>query len=68
MYSIINFSWDDAKKILTINKREGSFPGMLNERKFSIIRVNKDKGAGMDTVATPDKQVIYKGKKVMVKM
>jgi alpha-D-xyloside xylohydrolase len=68
MYSTITFSWNDAKKILTINKREGSFPGMLNERKFSIIRVNKDKGAGMDTVAIPDKQVIYNGKKVMVKM
>jgi alpha-D-xyloside xylohydrolase len=68
MYSTITFHWNDAKKTLTINKRKGSFPGMLNERKFSIVYVKKNRGAGMDTVATPDKQVIYNGKKVMVKM
>jgi alpha-D-xyloside xylohydrolase len=68
MYSTIAFSWNNSKKALTINKREGSFPGMLNERKFNIVYVKKNKGAGMEAVVTPDKQVIYNGKKVVVKM
>jgi alpha-D-xyloside xylohydrolase len=68
MYSTIKFRWNDAKKILTIDDREGDFPGMLSERSFNIVRVDKNKGAGMDTLAIPDQQVIYKGKKIIVKM
>jgi alpha-D-xyloside xylohydrolase len=68
LYSIITFKWNDVKKTLTINEREGSFPGMLNERKFNIVYVNKNKGTGIDTVTAPDKQVIYNGGKVLVKI
>ena len=68
MCSTINFNWNEDKKTLTINEREGSFPGMLNERKFNIVYVNKTKGIGMDTNETPDRQVTYRGKKILVKM
>ena len=68
MYSTITFSWNDAKKTLTLHEREGSFPGMFNERKFNIIWVEINKGEGMDTAEIPDKEVIYKGKKVVLKM
>ena len=67
MYSTITFTWDDGKKVLTINDRKGSFPGMLNERKFSIVWVSKNKGVGMDPVGTYDKRPGYRGKKVVVK-
>jgi alpha-D-xyloside xylohydrolase len=67
-YSTITFIWDETKKTLTIEDREGSFPGMIDERKFNIIRVGKNKGTGMDTDETPDKKVIYKGRKLVVKM
>jgi alpha-D-xyloside xylohydrolase len=68
VYSTIIFTWDDVKKVLTISDRQGSFPGMLAERKFNIVRVEKNKGTGIDSVETFDKEVTYKGKKVMVKL
>jgi alpha-D-xyloside xylohydrolase len=67
-YSTITFSWDDAKKVLTISDRKGSFLGMLTKRKFKIVRVGKNKGTGMDVVDRFDKEVIYTGKKILVKL
>jgi alpha-D-xyloside xylohydrolase len=67
MYSTITFAWDDAKQVLTINDRKGSFPGMLNERNFNIVWVSKKKGVGMNPVDTYDRVVAYRGKRVVVK-
>lgn len=66
--STITFSWDDAKKVLTINARKGTFPGMLPERKFNIIKVTSGNGTGMDAVQKYDTVVDYKGTKVMLKL
>ncbi len=68
VYSTINFNWDDKKKTLTIGDRTGSFPGMLTDRKFNIVIVNTNKGGGENMVTTPDKEVNYSGKKLMVKL
>ena len=35
-YSTITFRWDDASRRLTIEPRQGSFPGMLEQRRFRI--------------------------------
>ena len=67
VYSTITFTWDDAKKVLTISDRKGSFPGMLNERKFNIVWVSKNKGVGMNPVDTYERVVAYRGKRVVVK-
>jgi alpha-D-xyloside xylohydrolase len=67
-YSTIAFFWDDGKKILTIGDRKGSFPGMLAERRFNIIRVAKNKGAGDIPVLKYEKELTYTGKKVEVKL
>ncbi|MFH1195023.1 MAG: TIM-barrel domain-containing protein [bacterium] len=66
IYSTITFTWDDAKKELTINDRKGSFTGMLNERKFNIVIVSQVNGIGMDTVDNYTKVVIYDGKEIVV--
>ena len=46
VYSTITFTWNDSKKSLTINDCQGSFPGILKERKFNIVMVGKNKGGG----------------------
>jgi len=66
--STITFFWDDAKKVLTINARKGTFPGMLPERKFNIIKVTSGNGTGMDAVQKYNTVVDYTGTKVMVKL
>ena len=53
-YSIIDFSWDDNKKRLTISNREGAFDGMVNERQFVIKLGDKEKS------------VVYNGKKTSI--
>jgi alpha-D-xyloside xylohydrolase len=68
VFSTITFSWDDSKKVLTINDRKGTFPGILSERKFNIVKVAASNGTGMDTVVKYNKVVDYKGMKVMVKL
>jgi len=57
-YSTITFTWNDAKKALTIKDRKGSFPGMLTTRTFNIVNVAAGK--------KQDKAVTYSGKKVVV--
>ena len=40
VYSTIAFEWNDKTKTLTIGARQGSYPGMLNDRKFTIVLPN----------------------------
>ncbi len=67
IYSTITFSWDDKKKMLTIGDRNGSFPGMLDSRKFNIVVVSATKGGGENMIAQPDKEITYTGKKLAIK-
>ncbi len=68
MFATITFSWDNAKKTLTIGNRKGEFPGMLKERKFNIISITKGYKAGDSKVNKFDKVVSYSGKKITVKL
>lgn len=60
IYSTVTFTWNDAKKSLTINDQKGSFPGMLTTRKFNITVI----AAGQKI----NKAIIYSGKKLIVKL
>ncbi|CAD0002420.1 glycoside hydrolase family 31 protein [Flavobacterium chungangense] len=66
-YSTIKFKWSDASKTLTIENREGNFPGMIKSRKFKIVIANKNQGYG-DTPAEIVKSVSYNGSKISVKL
>jgi len=67
-FSTIKFTWNDAKKALTIDDRIGSFSGMLTERKFNIVLVSKNKGTGISMVEKTGKEVTYIGKKIVAKL
>ena len=41
LYAMIDFRYDDIIRRLTIGKREGEFPGMLQERTFNVTLVTK---------------------------
>ncbi len=66
VFSTISFSWSDAKRQLTIGKRQGSFPGMLENRNFQIVLVGKDKGNGLEISKKSDKVIQYQGIKKVV--
>jgi alpha-D-xyloside xylohydrolase len=66
-FAQIPMTWNDAAKTLTIGKRQGSFPGMLQQRTFNVIFVNKDKPAGFAFDARADQTVTYSGDELAVK-
>lgn len=68
IYSAVELQWDDKKGILTIGDRQGSFPGMLTSRQFSIVLVNTANGIGEDRSLQPDKTVTYTGNKILIKL
>jgi alpha-D-xyloside xylohydrolase len=67
LYSTIRFNWDDSNNTLIISGREGSFPGMLTDRKFNIVIVKPGK-IGKVNEEKYDKTIIYKGKRVSIKL
>ena len=68
LYSTITFNWNDSSNTLTINDREGTFPGMLEQRRFNFIRVSKNRGSGIDEMEKFDKEIIYNGQKTEIKL
>ena len=58
------FNYDEGK--LTIGQREGSFEGMLTERTFKIVLVDKSNGVGLDISTAFDTVVHYVGNEVIV--
>ena len=37
LYATIPMRWDDARRTLTLGARQGSYPGMLEERSFTVV-------------------------------
>ncbi len=66
-YATIDIQWNDAKKTLTIDKRNGSFDGVLQNRRFNVILVSPSKAQALDLESPKGKMVKYAGKKVTVK-
>ncbi|HLN22198.1 MAG TPA: TIM-barrel domain-containing protein [Bacteroidales bacterium] len=67
-YSTIKFTWDDSKKTLYIADRNGAFPGMIMERRFNIVVVSENAGAGCSMPEEIDKVINYKGKRTAIKL
>lgn len=65
-YSTISFTWDEAKRMLTIADRKGDFPGMLKERLFKIILVDGKSGVG-NLPMKGGKKVRYTGTQKVIK-
>ena len=66
-YATIEFTYDEASKSLMIGNRKGEFKGMLKERSFNVIFVDKSNPQPFD-LKTKGKAVKYKGSKVTVKL
>ncbi|MBC7890078.1 MAG: DUF5110 domain-containing protein [Ferruginibacter sp.] len=68
LFSTIEFSWEDSKKRLTINDRNGDFPGLLQKRTFNIAVVGNGSNNIDNKAVTAGRLVSYIGKKLVVKM
>jgi alpha-D-xyloside xylohydrolase len=66
-YCRIPIRWNNASRTLTIEKREGSFPGMQQKRTFQVVLVSKDKPVGFSFTPKADKSTRYDGAAVDVR-
>ena len=66
-YSTITFKWNDATGRLSISEREGNFKGMLHQRTFRVVKVNRENGSG-DGETSKAIPVKYNGKAVSVSL
>jgi len=41
-YAMIDFTYDDSMRLLSVGEYKGEFPGRLEERTFNVIPVSKD--------------------------
>jgi alpha-D-xyloside xylohydrolase len=64
--SEITFTWNDAKKELSIGDRKGAFKGMLEKRSFLVVLVRPGKATGIALEPACDKTVAYNGKGIAV--
>jgi alpha-D-xyloside xylohydrolase len=60
-YSTILFSYNEAKREVTIGERKGSFSGMLKTRTFKIVFISKEKMVTFNPEITPDVTTNYDG-------
>lgn len=65
-YALINFFWDDNKQCLTISDLKGEFKGMLKERIFNIVLINKTNNSGLNIIKDIDKTINYSGEKTTI--
>lgn len=67
-FSMIPITYNDVTKTITINDRKGSFKGMLTERIFRINLITSRVAKPLDFGLPCDKEVLYKGQKISIKM
>jgi len=67
-FSTIAFKWNEQTKTLTIGKRAGSFSGMIENRVFNIILVNKERETVKTGAGHFNAVVNYNGKEKIIKL
>ena len=65
-YANIPVFYNEKTKSLTIEQRIGEFDGMLKERVFQIVWIDKDKNIGFNMERKPDLVIKYKGDKIII--
>ena len=59
-YSEITFNWNDSSRTLTIDRRNGEYPGMLQQRNFNVVIIDSGK-------TSEPRQVAYNGNRVSMR-
>lgn len=67
-FSNIRISYQEKTGEVIIGNRDGSFPGMLTKRVFTIVSVQPGDAKGLDTNQAPGKRVRYLGKQVKIQL
>ena len=66
-YTLIPFSYNETNRTLKIGSRKGAYKGMLKERQFRIVLVDRNSERGDEPMQTPV-SVKYTGEEVTVNL
>ena len=61
-YATIDISYDDATRTVTFGKRNGTFNGMLKQRRFKVVLVTPQQPRPLDVDGVAGQEVVYDGK------
>jgi alpha-D-xyloside xylohydrolase len=61
VYATIPISWDETSQNLTLGRRQGTFPGMLENRTFNVVFTASGRGIGGAVSTIIDKSISYNG-------
>ncbi len=67
-YATINIHYDESSKTLTFGKRNGSFDGMLENRKFHVVTVTPTETQSLEFDNVNGKTVSYNGNQTTVNL
>jgi alpha-D-xyloside xylohydrolase len=68
LHATTRLVWDDARRELTLEAREGSYPGMAATRAFRVVGVRPGSGTGVEETAAPTRVVTYDGTRQVVSL
>jgi len=66
VHATIPISWGEKSKTLTLGRRSGKFPGMLEQRKFRIVFVSPNHGIGGAVTENADVEAVYRGRALKI--
>jgi len=68
LYSVIPIHWNDKERTVTIGRRQGEFPGMLQKRNFNIVLISSTIPPGFREAPATEKAFRYYGSEISVKI
>ncbi len=63
-HATIAIRWEDAKRQLVLEERQGQFPGMLKTRTFHVVVVREGHGTGVEATPQADRSLTYDGSRL----
>jgi alpha-D-xyloside xylohydrolase len=67
-YVTIDMKWNDESNTFIIEEQKGEYEGMPQSRKILLVKVEKGKGTGLPYKELADKEIIYTGDKIEIKL
>lgn len=67
-FSKIAISYNEGDQSLTLGNREGHFTGMLQHRKFKVVRIERGKPKALSFEINNGQNIDYEGKKITIKL
>ena len=67
-WATIEITYNDAEHTVTFGKRKGSFEGMLKERRFNVVLIDKDNARPLNLDNPEGTMIHYDGKEITTKL